>query len=35
MATGDGVVTARAVAEKLGVDEFHGEVKPADKLWNW
>lgn len=32
MATGDGVVTARAVAEKLGVDEFHGEVKPADKL---
>jgi len=32
MATGDGVVTAKAVAEKLGVDEFHGEVKPADKL---
>ncbi|HDR9318634.1 TPA: heavy metal translocating P-type ATPase [Burkholderia vietnamiensis] len=32
MATGDGVVTAKAVAEKLGVDEYHGEVKPADKL---
>ncbi|WP_302181325.1 copper-translocating P-type ATPase [Paraburkholderia sp. NMBU_R16] len=32
MATGDGVVTAKAVAEKLGIDEFHGEVKPADKL---
>ncbi|WP_367277788.1 heavy metal translocating P-type ATPase [Paraburkholderia sp.] len=32
MATGDGVATAKAVAEKLGVDEFHGEVKPADKL---
>ena len=32
MATGDGLVTAKAVAEKLGVDEFHGEVKPADKL---
>ena len=32
MATGDGVVTAKAVAGKLGIDEFHGEVKPADKL---
>ena len=32
MATGDGVMTAKAVAEKLGIDEFHGEVKPADKL---
>nr|WP_260463878.1 heavy metal translocating P-type ATPase [Burkholderia sp. Bp8963] len=32
MATGDGVVTAKAVAEKLGLDEYHGEVKPADKL---
>ncbi|WP_196481801.1 heavy metal translocating P-type ATPase [Burkholderia stagnalis] len=32
MATGDGVVTARAVAEKLGLDEFHGEVKPVGKL---
>ncbi|WP_290368080.1 copper-transporting P-type ATPase [Cupriavidus taiwanensis] len=32
MATGDGIATARAVAKKLGVDEFHGEVKPADKL---
>ncbi|WP_444634467.1 copper-transporting P-type ATPase [Cupriavidus oxalaticus] len=32
MATGDGVATARAVAARLGIDEFHGEVKPADKL---
>lgn len=32
MATGDGLTTARAVAAKLGIDEVHGEVKPADKL---
>ncbi len=32
MATGDGLTTARAVAKKLGIDEVHGEVKPADKL---
>ncbi|KAK47015.1 copper ABC transporter ATPase [Caballeronia jiangsuensis] len=32
MATGDGVVTAKSVATRLGIDEFHGEVKPADKL---
>ncbi len=32
MATGDGVSTAKAVAQRLGIDEFHGEVKPADKL---
>jgi len=32
MATGDGVATARSVAQKLGIDEFYGEVKPADKL---
>ncbi|QRQ85492.1 copper-transporting P-type ATPase [Cupriavidus oxalaticus] len=32
MATGGGVATARAVAARLGIDEFHGEVKPADKL---
>ncbi|WP_119157796.1 heavy metal translocating P-type ATPase [Caldimonas tepidiphila] len=32
MATGDGVTTARAVAARLGIDEVHGEVKPADKL---
>jgi Cu+-exporting ATPase len=32
MATGDGWTTARAVAAKLGIDEVHGEVKPADKL---
>jgi Cu+-exporting ATPase len=32
MATGDGVSTAKAVAAQLGIDEVHGEVKPADKL---
>jgi len=32
MATGDGLVTAKAVAAKLGIDEVHGEVRPADKL---
>ncbi len=32
MATGDGLTTARAIAARLGIDEVHGEVKPADKL---
>jgi Cu+-exporting ATPase len=32
MATGDGLTTARAVASRLGIEEVHGEVKPADKL---
>jgi Cu+-exporting ATPase len=32
MATGDGLTTANAVAVMLGIDEVHGEVKPADKL---
>ena len=32
MATGDGETTARAVGARLGIDEIHGEVKPADKL---
>ena len=32
MATGDGLTTAKAVALRLGIDEVHGEVKPADKL---
>ena len=32
MATGDGLTTAKAVADKLGIDEVYGEVKPADKL---
>jgi Cu+-exporting ATPase len=32
MASGDGLTTAKAVAEKLGIDEVYGEVKPADKL---
>ncbi len=32
MATGDGLTTARAVAQRLGIDDVRGEVKPADKL---
>jgi Cu+-exporting ATPase len=32
MATGDGLTTARAVGQALGIDDVHGEVKPADKL---
>ena len=32
MATGDGTITAKAVAARLGIDEVHGEVKPKDKL---
>ncbi|TXT27543.1 MAG: Cu2+-exporting ATPase [Rhodocyclaceae bacterium] len=32
MATGDGLATAQAVGARLGIDEVHGEVKPADKL---
>jgi Cu+-exporting ATPase len=32
MATGDGLTTARAVGRRLGIEEVHGEVKPADKL---
>jgi Cu+-exporting ATPase len=32
MATGDGPTTARSVAARLGIDEVHGEVTPADKL---
>ncbi len=32
MATGDGLTTAKAVGSRLGIDEVHGEVKPADKL---
>ncbi len=32
MATGDGATTARAVGQRLDIDEVHGEVKPADKL---
>lgn len=31
MATGDGERTAQAVARQLGIDEVHGEVRPADK----
>ncbi len=32
MATGDGWTTARSVGARLGLDEVHAEVKPADKL---
>jgi Cu+-exporting ATPase len=32
MATGDALTTARTVGRKLGIDEVHGEVKPAGKL---
>jgi Cu+-exporting ATPase len=32
MATGDGLTTARAVGKRLGIEEVHGEVTPADKL---
>ncbi len=32
MATGDGVTTAKAVADTLGIDEVHGEVRPQDKI---
>ncbi|HZW75772.1 MAG TPA: HAD-IC family P-type ATPase, partial [Caldimonas sp.] len=32
MATGDGPATARNVAERLGIDDVHGELRPADKL---
>jgi len=32
MATGDGLTTAKAIAKRLGIEEVHGEVKPADKL---
>ncbi len=31
MATGDGATTATAVGRSLGIDEVHGEVRPADK----
>jgi P-type Cu+ transporter len=31
MATGDGAATAKAVAQRLGIDDFRGEVRPQDK----
>jgi Cu+-exporting ATPase len=31
MATGDGHTTAKAVANRLGIDEVHGEVRPQEK----
>jgi Cu+-exporting ATPase len=32
MASGDAAATAHAVARRLGIDEVHGEIRPADKL---
>ncbi len=32
MATGDGLLTAKAVGTQLGIDEVHGEIDPAGKL---
>ena len=32
MATGDATGTAEAVAAKLGIDEMHAEMRPADKV---
>lgn len=32
MATGDGQKTAKAVGERLGISEVHGEIKPEEKL---
>ncbi len=32
MASGDASATAQAIGRKLGIDEIHGEVTPADKL---
>ena len=32
MASGDGLTTANEVGKRLGIDDVHGEVKPADKL---
>ena len=32
MATGDNMTTAKAIGARLGIDEVHGSVTPADKL---
>src|SRR3546814_14738119 len=32
MATGDGVSTDKDVVQRLGIDEFHGDVKPGRNL---
>jgi Cu+-exporting ATPase len=31
MASGDGIATAKAVAHRLGIDDFRGEARPQDK----
>ncbi len=31
MATGDGITTARAVGQRLAIDEVHGEIRPEGK----
>lgn len=31
MATGDNLVSARTVADKLGIEEVHGDARPQDK----
>jgi Cu+-exporting ATPase len=32
MATGDSAATAQAIAKETGIDEVHGEARPADKV---
>lgn len=32
MLTGDRIATAKAVSDELGIDEFHAELLPADKV---
>jgi Cu+-exporting ATPase len=32
MATGDAAATAQAIAKETGIDEVHGEARPADKV---
>ena len=32
MLTGDGAPVAKVVAEELGIDEYHSELLPGDKV---